>query len=184
MIFYNRCKSNVWSWTKWYHLRMYMYHQGCDTERGRSEIMGMEGSKPVPRDSPTHSAASQRLIIAMFFLIKHSQFPLFIITKENLPEHILIRINSSNPKRSRSQSNTRSSRPSTIMRIEATLQDIKMQDISQCRRYESNRTSQVQGWEVCHHEGTLGSSYAVMHYKERFYSCLWHCPVLRVAICE
>ena len=76
---------------------MYMYHQGCDTERGWSEIMGMEGSKPVPRDSPTHSAASQRLIIAMFFLIKHSQFPLFIITKENLPEHILIRINSSNP---------------------------------------------------------------------------------------
>ena len=34
---------------------------------GWSEIMGMEGSKPVPRDSPTHSAASQRLIIALFF---------------------------------------------------------------------------------------------------------------------
>ena len=41
---------------------------------GWSEIMGMEGSKPVPRDSPTHSAASQRLIIALFFLIQHSQF--------------------------------------------------------------------------------------------------------------
>ena len=43
---------------------------------GWSEIMGMEGSKPVPRDSPTHSAASQRLIIALFFLIQHSQFSL------------------------------------------------------------------------------------------------------------
>ena len=43
---------------------------------GWSEIMGMEGSKPVPRDSPTHSAASQRLIIVLFFLIQHSQFSL------------------------------------------------------------------------------------------------------------
>ena len=155
---------------------------------GWSEIMGMEGSKPVPRDSPTHSAASQRLIIAMFFLIQHSQFPLLNHYKRepswaNSDKDQLFQ-SKCPPKRSRSQSNTRSSRPSTIMRIEATLHDIKIQDISQCRRYESNRTSQVQGWEVCHHEGTLGSSYAVMHYKERFYSCLWHCPVLRVAICE
>ena len=59
---------------------------------GWSEIMGMEGSKPVPRDSPTHSAASQRLIIALFFLIL-----CIIDIKGNFPEHILIRINSFNP---------------------------------------------------------------------------------------